>query len=160
MLSASQQKRVWEGILGSEIRANYFADLSGRYAYKQRAATWCTLLSSSSAAVSILANLPKQLSWIRAALALLTAAISLYSVVMQNQKFAVDSSDLHARWTRLANDYQRLWDDMYSDDALETLNALALREDELSKSGTAFPNLRRLMEKWEAHVVSHHAAGL
>jgi hypothetical protein len=160
MLTSSQQKRVWEGLLGAEIRANYFADLSGRYAFRQRAATWCTLVASSGAAVSILANLSEQWSWLRPALALSTAAISLYSVVMQNQKFAVDSSDLHARWNRLANDYQRLWDDMYADDALSLLNALSGREEELSKAGTAFPNRRRLMEKWETYVISDHAAEL
>jgi len=109
MLTLLQQKRVWENMLGAEIRENYFADLSGRYANKQRLATWFTLLVSSGAAVSMLTNLPDRLVWIRETLAIVAAAISLHSVVMQNQKFAVDSSDLHARWGRLAHDYQGLW---------------------------------------------------
>ena len=160
MLTPLQQKRVWEGLLGAEIRANYFADLSGRYAQKQRLSTWCTLFSSSGAAVSLLASLPGEWAWIRPALAIITAAISLYSVVMQNQKSAVDSSDLHARWSRLANEYQRLWEDTYAESAYERLNVLAAREEELSMAGTAFPNRRRLMEKWEDHVIAHHAAEL
>jgi hypothetical protein len=160
MLTPLQQKRVWEGLLGAEIRANYFADLSTRYARKQRLSTWCTLFASSGAAVSVLAKLPTDLTWVTPTLAIVTAGISLYSVVMQNQKFAVDSSDLHARWSRLANDYQRLWDDMYSTGAMDHLNSLLGREEELSKAGTAFPNRRGLMEKWEEHVVSHHASEL
>ncbi len=31
MLSELQQRRVWEGWLSAEIRANYFADLSSGY---------------------------------------------------------------------------------------------------------------------------------
>ena len=112
MLTPLQQKRVWENMLGAEIRENYFADLSGRY-------------------------LPHGLVWIRATLAVVAAAISLYSVVMQNQKFAVDSSDLYAHWERLAHDYQRLRDNTYSEDAVEVLDKLVTCEEELSKGGSS-----------------------
>jgi hypothetical protein len=36
MLSAYQQKLVWDGLLGAEIRSAYFAELSGRYVRIQR----------------------------------------------------------------------------------------------------------------------------
>jgi hypothetical protein len=49
MLSAAEQRNVWEGWLGAETRANYFADLSGRYLRLQRLITWATLLASSGA---------------------------------------------------------------------------------------------------------------
>ena len=52
MLSEAQQKRVWDGMLASEIRAKYFAELSGRYLRKQQRVTWATLLFSSSDAAS------------------------------------------------------------------------------------------------------------
>jgi hypothetical protein len=157
MLTALQQREVWEGMLGAEIRSNYFADLSGRYARKQRIATWATLAFSSGAVAALIATWP---DYVRITLAAITAGISAYSVVMQNQKLAVDSSDLHARWSRLANDYRRLWDDMYAEDALSVLDGLLQREEELSKAGTAFPNRRRVMEKWEAHVVAHHTGAM
>lgn len=147
-------------MLGAEIRSNHFADLSGRYARRQRLANWCTLLASSGAVASILAGLPENLGWIRLVLAFITAAISLYTVVVQNQKLAVDSSDLHARWGRFANDYQRLWDDMYYDDALKTLDSLSVREEELSKAGVTFPNNVKLMERWQDYVVAHPARQL
>src|ERR1700745_417908 len=124
MLTESQQKRVWEGMLGAEIRSNYFAGLSARYGTKQRLATWATLVSSSGAAVALMARLPDDLQWIRLSCALAAAGISIYSVVMQNQKLAVDASDLHARWIRLAKDCQRLWENVYVEDAVERLDAL------------------------------------
>ena len=161
MLSEAQQKRVWEGMLGAEIRANYFADLSGRLHVRQRSATWLTLVLSSGAVVSVVASLPPEHSWIRIALTVATAGISAYSVVMQNQKFAVDASDLHARWNGLAKDFESLWENVYASDASARLSALEDRKTELSKAGSAFKYDERRMLRWETHVIAHrlpHAA--
>jgi len=49
MLSEPQQKRVWDGWLSAENRANYFADLSRGYHRKQRLVTWAMLVLSSGA---------------------------------------------------------------------------------------------------------------
>jgi hypothetical protein len=153
MLSEAQQVRVWEGMLGAETRANYFDELSGRYMQRQRLATWATLLFSSGAVASLLVNVP---SPGKLALAIATTAVSLYSVVMQNQKLAVDASDLHARWNRLAKEYERVWENVFADDAVEKLDALDDRAVDLSKSGTMFPNKREAMLRWERHVVAQH----
>lgn len=161
MLSEAQIKRVWEGMLAAEIRANYFADLSERYARNQRLATWLTLfLSSGASATFLIHDLPSDLSILRPTLTLATAGLSLYSVIRQNQKQSVDSADLHARWNRLAHDYQKLWEDVYGEGALETLDALGDRAIELSKAGTAFPNDVGRMLKWEQHVVASHGLQL
>jgi hypothetical protein len=161
MLSEAQQKWVWEGMLGSEIRANYFADLSGRLYVRQRFATWVTLVLSLGAVVSVVAALPSSYSWIRIALTVATAGITTYSVVMQNQKFAVDASDLHARWNRLAKEFESLWENVYANDALARLSLMEERKTELSKAGAAFNYDERRMLKWETHVIAHrlpHAA--
>jgi hypothetical protein len=156
MLSEAQIKRVWEGMLGAEIRSDYFAELSGKYQLGQKVATWTTLFLSSGATISLITALPADLSWVRIALAGLAAAMSLYSVVMQNQKLAVDASDLHARWNKLAMEYTRLWENVYVEDALDRLNALDDKIAELSKTGTAFPNRKRSMLKWQIHVEQQH----
>jgi hypothetical protein len=153
MLTEVQRKQVWEGMLGAEIRANYFADLSGRYARKQRIATWATLAFSSGAVTALIATWP---NYIRITLAAITAGISAYSVVMQNQKFAVDSSDLHARWNKIAADYLRLWDTSPNDFSLARLDELIAREQEISKASISFPNYEKLMLKWENHVLASH----
>jgi hypothetical protein len=156
MLNELQQKRVWEGWLSAEIRANYFADLSRRYHYRQRLATWSTLFLSSGAAVAFVAGLPREYAWVAPILSLLTAAVSAYSLVMQNQKSAMDSADLYFRWNKLAGEYERLWESMYSEDALAQLSALEERAAELSKVATAFPVKRKQLLKWQQHVEMHH----
>jgi outer membrane murein-binding lipoprotein Lpp len=158
MLSEAQQQRVWEGMLSAEIRANYFADFAGRFYSRQRWATWASLVFSSVALVSLLASLPEQYVWIRPALVLPTALLSAYSVAMQNQKFAADSADLHARWNRLAKDYEAIWEDIYADDALECLNALEDRTTDLSKAGAFFKYDKSRILKWEKYVVAHRLA--
>lgn len=158
MLSELQRKRVWEAWLSSEIRANYFADLSGRYRRAQCRATWVTLVASSGAFATLLAKLPEEYWWLPPVLALLTAAVSLYSLVVQNQQQAIDSADLHHRLNRLAAEYRALWDDMYAENAALRLAALDEKAAELSKSATAFPAHERLLLKWEDYVVRHHTA--
>lgn len=160
MLTELQQKRVWEGMLSSAIRANYFADIAGRFHRRQRAATWLTLFLSSGALVSILyKDLPEGPALlVRAGPTLLAAGISGYLLAVQNQKHAVDCADLHYRWNRLASDFENLWDDMYSPEALDRLKKLEEKAAELSKSATGLPNDEKAMAKWEDHVVSHRMA--
>jgi hypothetical protein len=158
MLSEVQRQRVWEGMLGAEIRANYFADLSGRLHTRQRAAIWATLVLSSGAAASVIASLPADYSWVRVVLTVGTAAISAYSVVMQNQKFAVDAAELHLRWNRLMREYEQIWEDVYAEDAAARLNSLDERAAEISKTGVAFGYNKRTMLKWERHVIAHRLA--
>ncbi len=157
MLSQHQQKNVWEGWLSSEMRANYFADIASRYQFRQLAFTWVTLLASSGAAFAIVTDWsPQGYEWIKAALALITAAISLLSLVLQSQKNAMECSDLHFRWNRLAMEYEALWNDMYADGAEAKLKGLKEKEAELSKSSTAFSYRKRVMLKWQDHVERHH----
>ena len=78
------------------------------------------------------------------------------SLVAQNQKHSTDSSDLSFQWSKLSDEYQALWDDMYSADARPRLQRLRERTAELSKRCNAFPNKKRLMERCEDYVVQHH----
>ena len=65
MLSDTQITGAWQGMLGAEIRAKYFADMSGRYLLRQQWGRWFTLLFASFNAVALLAAVPQQLTWIR-----------------------------------------------------------------------------------------------
>ncbi len=156
MLTEIQRRQVWESWLSAEIRANYFADLAGRYHQLQRWATWAILFSSSGAFVTWTARVPEPWNWLAPVLALATAGLSLYSLVAQHQKHAMDAADLHARWNRLASDHERLWDDMYAEDAPARLSALIEREAELGKVATAFPVNEKRLLKWQDHVEKHH----
>lgn len=155
MLSEAQIERVWQGMLGAEIRANYFAELTERYNRRQRLATWGTLFMSSGALATILVQLPQGWAWIRAGLAALAAALSLYSVVRQNNKLSFDAAELYSRWNKLSSAYETLWEDVTVEDGAEILNALRAQGHELSKSGTVFPNDEKAMLRWENHVIAH-----
>ena len=160
MLSNLQQKIVWEGWLASEIRAYYFADLGYRYQQRQRVATWFTLVLSSGAVVTLLDWVPPQWRWIRLFLTAATAFISLWSLVAQRDKVAIDCSDLHFRWNKLAVEYRALWDDMYASNAAKRLSGLSETSAELSRSGSRVRNDAALMSKWQDYVVHHHASEL
>lgn len=157
MLSELQQKDVWEGWIGSEIRANYFADMAQRYQTHQKILTWTTLLLSSGAAFTLIADwLPPDLQWVKAALALLTAGVSFSMLLQQNQKRTTECADLHFRWNRLASEYKSLWGNMYSEEAADRLRELEEREAELSKSSMTIPNKTRTMLKWQNYVQEQH----
>lgn len=155
MLSDAQIQRVWENMLAAEVRANYFADLVGRYNQQQKYLTWGTLVASSAAAGAVILNLPEWLAFLRLLLPLGAAATSLFSLVQQNQKRAQDAAELHLRWNRLAADYERLWENTYAEDAAERLDTLTERSADVSKSGTSFPNEPEVLARWQDHVVGH-----
>jgi hypothetical protein len=157
MLSALQQKQVWEGWLSSEIRANYFADLSGRYHRIQRLVTWAILFFSSGAAVAFVPGLLPAYPWVPPALSILVAALSAYALAVQNRQTAIECADLHFRWNALASEYECLWGDMYADDAPERLRLLDARGMELSKAATALPVIEKRLLKWQDYVERHHA---
>jgi hypothetical protein len=159
VLSALQQKTVWDGWLGAEIRANYFADLRQRYERTQRAATWLTLIASSGAFLALMGEwVPPNRAWMRPACAALAAAISLWALVAQYPRRVTECADLFARWSRLSNQYQALWDNMYAEDARAQLAALVDLEADISKASNAFPARPRLLLKWQDYVELHHAS--
>jgi len=121
--------------------------------------TWLTLAFSSGASVALITDvLPPAASWVRPVLALIATGLSLWLLVAQNQRNGLDCADLHFCWNCLANQYETLWDRMYSVHSAAVLKNLADKTAELSKSSTAFPNYPTLMAKWQDDVVAQHAA--
>jgi hypothetical protein len=154
MLSELQIKDVWEGWIGGEIRANFFAAMGSRFQTQQKILTWMTLIFSSGAAATFVAGWFPE--WVKPVLMVLTAAISLCLLLQQNQKRFAECADLHFRWYRLSNEYKALWDDMYSLEALDRLRALQEKEAELSKSSMAIPDDEDAMLKWQDYVIRQH----
>jgi hypothetical protein len=151
-LSAFQQKAVWENWLSSAIRSNYFADMAHRFDREQKISTGLTVLMSTGAFLTAITGLGHRAI---AAFALLAAALSVWTLVQQNQKRVTDCLDLHFRWNRLAGEYRALWDDMYSEETLTKFAMLGEKMDELSKSSAPFPASKRRMLHWQNHVEMH-----
>ena len=157
MLSELQQKDVWEGWIGAEIRTSYFADMAQGYQTQQKVFTVMILLFSSGAAATFITDwLPENMAWVKPLLALITATLSFINLIQQNQKRVTECSDLHFRWNRLASEYKSLWGDMYSEEARARLEGLEEKAAELSKSSMAIPNKKRTMLKWQAYVNEQH----
>ncbi len=156
MLSEAQITRVWEGMLEGEMRALYFGELVEKYQAKQRWATMITLVASSAAFASfVIGSIPAE---VRPILTLLASAVSAYTLVAQNSRRAIDASDLHARWGRLAMEYQALWENVHADDAADRLRSITDREWDASKASTSFPNDVKSLSRWQAYVQGRHLA--
>ena len=162
MLSEAQQKRVWEAMLAAEIRANYFAELSTGYVQKQKIAVFTTLFFSSSAVVSLLFVKSDYwlVPWLRAGLGVVSAALAAYTFSTQNQKLATETADLHARWNKLARDYEGLWEDVSQENAPMILKYLDERAADASKPAVAIPYIEDRMLHWEKHVLAHRGLPL
>jgi hypothetical protein len=152
VLTELQRRYVWEDWLSAQVRGSYFADLVGRHQRWQRIITWATLVSSSSAFVTIVTSLPASLLWTRPVLAVFTAALSLWSLIAKNERCAIECSDLHFQWNSLAREYQALWEDIDAEWVLEKLKQLRDRSAQLSKTGTNQVYEPKLMLKWQEHV--------
>jgi hypothetical protein len=154
MLSQAEIEDVWKRQIAAEIRSLYFADLASRFTTQKR---WITALSfflSSGAAVSLLAKFP---AWVPVALSLLTAAMMAYSVAFSLDSRMRSMASLHSEESALANDYERLWNSTYIDEAAAQLRTLIQRDRELSeKATTEAPNDERRMERWQDYIFRQH----
>ncbi len=159
MLSDFEQDLVWQGMLGAEIRAAYFAALVQRYQNLQKFLVVGSLLLSSGATLTLLISVvPPNLNWIKPLLTVLAAALSLWSLVVKNERNAINSADLHMWWSILAIGYQELWANIYVEGIQEKLAALRNKEAEVSKSSTALPSRKRLLARVQDNVVMHHTS--
>ncbi len=158
MLSEAQVRRVWEGMLGAEIRAKYFAELSGSYLKRQHYATLFTLLFASADAAAFFAQLPHNLAWIRGALAVVVAGLSIYLALAQNERKAIDSANLHGRFSRLQKGYEAIWEDTHDPDAVMNLKSLDDEAIEASNAATILSNDQKAMSRWEERTVTEYQA--
>jgi hypothetical protein len=155
MLNEDDRREVWEEWLGAEMRAYYFADYCQTYHWRQRAATFLTLVLTSGATAAFLGRLALP-GWVPGLLTMLAASVSLYSLVAQNVKAAIDCSDLHFRWNQVARDYRALWREWDSlENIRDALKDLHERCAEISKSGTPARYDQKRMLRWYDHVISH-----
>ena len=159
-LSDLDQTLLWERLIGAETRAQYFGNLVQRLRVRQRWLTVGSLILASGAAITLLTSAFPAYGWAKGLLALASAALSAISLVSSNEKNAIEAADLSYRWQTLANAYQRLWSNMYEEDAPESLLQLCEEEAKVSKSSTALPNDVKLMTQAEDNITMHYQGRL
>ncbi len=159
MLSEAQQKRVWEGMLESEFRALYFSDLSASSLTTDKWIGFATLFSSAGCIASAVGRLPELYAWVPVVLSIVVGVLGILRVSLQFYKRSVDCSELALKWQKVARDYERLWENIYRNDAEDILERVDLQADELAKPGiaTGKPNQKRL-EHWWNYVIEQRTA--
>jgi hypothetical protein len=136
---------VWEEMLFADMRANYFAELMCQYLRFDRALRVATLVASSGDFATAL------LKWdsdARVIAPVLATAVSFWPLISQYRSMARDASDLHAGWSQVGRDYERLWNSFDSPEAEATYHQIYDRAEALSKSGGKFPYKKGRLSYW------------
>ncbi len=139
------RKTVWEEMLCAEMRSNYFAELVRNYQMKDRVLRVFVLLASSGSVGTVLATLP--IGWKLSAPILATLG-SFWLLLSQYGSFSRDAADLHAGWSEIARDYERLWNNLADANAEATYHQIYERAETFSRSGVKFPNKAKRLGFW------------
>ena len=155
VLNDFQLDVVWRDMLAAETRSLYFADLAARATRRKQWITGITLFLSSGAAAAILAKAPP---WVATSMAATVAALSAYSISANLDGSVTALLKLHAAWSRIQGDYERLWSHTFSADAEAELDAIQREEQPASEDGvTAGPCQEKLLAQWQDRVNRMHA---
>ena len=154
MLTESQITDVWEGQISAETRALYFGDWANIYSSRKQWITGLSFFLSSAAAATLIAKMPV---WFPTALSTTVAIITAYAVAVNLDSKIRTMAKLHYAWTMIGNDYGRLWNHTYKDDAAAELEDLQRRELELSELATTdAPNDPKRLTRWQEQVFKLH----
>jgi hypothetical protein len=154
MLTQSQIEDVWKRQLAAETRALYFADLANRYTAQKKWITAISVFLSSGAVITLLGKSP---AWVPVTLSIVTAVINAYSSAFGLDSRMRSMAKLYAQNSQLANDYERLWNNVYAEDAGATWDVLVHRDTEVSETATTeAPNDQKRMGRWQDYVFTQH----
>jgi hypothetical protein len=150
MLTESQISDVWEGQVSAEVRSLYFGDLASVYTRRKQWITGLSFFLSSGAAATLIAKLPV---WVPIALSMIVALITAYAVAVNLDSKIRTMAKLHYAWNQIGNDYRRLWNHTYSEDAESEFAEILRREMEFSELATTdAPNDSKRMQHWTDQV--------
>jgi len=154
MLTEAQIADVWKGQIEAEVRSLYFGDLASEFTLHKQWITGLSFFLSSGAAATLIAKSPV---WVPIALSTILAVITAYAVAVNLDSKIRTMAKLHFAWNQIGNDYKRLWNHTYSEEAESELVDLQRRELELSELATTdAPNDPKRMLRWTDQVFKLH----
>ncbi len=154
MLTEDQINDVWEGKISSEVRSLYFGDLANEYSTRKQWITGLSFFLASGAMASLIGKLPL---WIPTALSLAVALGNAYSVAVGLDAKIRALAKLHFTWAQIGNDYGRLWNHTYSDEAESEFYDLQRREMEISELATTeSPFDEKRLLRWQTVVLKQY----
>jgi hypothetical protein len=139
------RKCVWEEMLAADMRSNYFAELVRHYLKFDKGLCVAALVAASGAVGTAVSQFNTDVKLIAPVLA---TAISFWLLISQYGSMARDASDLHAGWSAVARDYERLWNNLDSPGSEAKYHEVYDRAEVLSKNGTKFPNKKDRLNYW------------
>jgi hypothetical protein len=153
-LTEEQTNRAWENMITAEVRAMYFADLASESVTLKQIITGVSFFLASGAAATLAAELPKV---IPLAMSIVSAIATAYSMAVGLDKKSATLAKLQTTWSRLADDYEHLWNHWYEDDAdgiYRQLATLARDASELASTESSYDESR--VERWRRFVLEQH----
>jgi hypothetical protein len=154
MLTRQQADDVWESQIFAEVRALYFGDLASLYSKRKQWITGASFFLSSGAAATLIAKMPVA---VPISLSILVALMTAYAVAVNLDSKIRTMAKLHFAWHQIGNDYDRLWHNHFSENAVADLNDLQRRESEISELATTdAPNDPKRMARWQDQVFKLH----
>ena len=99
-------QQIWEGITDTEYLSRYFTYLSDKMRWRHRLSTFFLLLSTSSAAASVMAQGP---DWLSAVFFLVTAGLAIWSHLANYGSKASIASFISEQYADLAIEWKDLW---------------------------------------------------
>src|SRR6185437_2123036 len=147
MLSDFQINKTWQGMLDSEARALYFADLAHRYTLQKQWITGVSFFLATSAAATIIGKANPIVPMV---LSLIVAAATAYSMAVNIDRKAATMAKLQLAWLQISREYSRLWNHTHDSDAENHLEKIIEMEAEPSElAATEAPNNQRLLGEWQ-----------
>jgi hypothetical protein len=157
VLSELQQAQLWDLWIGAATRSLYFSILANKFSKWQNFIQGAAIVMSGSACAALLLDphasmmmplIAPFLPYMKFGLPITSAILNAVGLGKQYTKRSFECSELYQKWGRLAQECQRLWGDMYTQDAPDKLNKLLEKELEIAGPSTrSMPNKRRLMAK-------------
>jgi hypothetical protein len=154
MLTEERIYLAWSNMLAAETRALYFSDLATKYSQQKQWITGLSFFLSSGAAATIIGKAP---AWVPAAMALITAALTAYSIATALDRTASTMAKLGSTWREIASAYERVWNHNYDDDADEQLDkVIALESAPSQMAATEAPHDEKRLGLWQNRVFQLH----
>jgi hypothetical protein len=139
------RKIVWEEMLFADMRANYFAELGRSYQNRDKWVRVAVLIASSGAVATALTQAQTPL---KVAAPILATAGSFWLLISHYSSLARDAADLHAGWSAIGRDYERLWNNLADPNSEAAYHQIFDRAEPLSKFGGKFPYKKKRLGYW------------
>ena len=153
VLTDHQRDCLWQALMESEARANFFGHLASRESSRKRWVTGLSFFLSSAAIVTLLANHP----YLSLVASVIVAIMNGYTIAVNQDNTIKVYSRLQTGWLNLNQRYNNLWSHIDDEDAEERMERYEDRGIELSVTAASeVPHNEKLWKRCLQSVYKKH----